>query len=880
MADADLQIDYKSLIQESEFLNAILESIDDGIVACNADGELNLFNKATREFHGLPEKTMPADELADYYGLFKADGVSKMTQEDIPLLRALRGEDVTNVELTIVPKEGQKRTVLCNGRQLKNADGQVMGAVVAMHDISKQRAAEVALEASQRRFESIFNSTFGFIGFLDIDGILLEANQTALDFGGLRAEEVLGRPFWEARWWSLDESSQETLKAAIKRAAGGEFVRYEANVRGSGDVTAFIDFSLRPVTSDAGDVVAIIPEGRDITKQKEAEDRLLRSQQQLERSQEVAKLGYWEWQPGSGELFWSKRLYELYNIDTAEKVDYARFIEAIHPEDRDRIHSVVGKALADKTSFEHTHRVLLPSGELRYIHGSGQIELDEHGNVANLLGTAMDVSRLTQAERSLSVATARFQSAFESAAVGMTIVSKDSTWLELNDAFCNVLGYSRENLLGESLQAITHPDDVPQVIELLDNLLSGAVLSTQFETRYIRSDDSIMHALVDVSSVYVDDKLEYFVGHVLDITETHEERKRKERSEKKFRAIFELQPSAIVYTDSKGRIIETNSSIDHLFGYAPRELIGRSIWVLYQRGIDYLDLVTRARKEAEGTLWQTEVTCLHKDGFEISCELTGRVVDEGERETHIWVFQDISERKRAQEKLEVLNQRLMRSREEERLHIAREIHDQSIQELIAVNYGLAALQRHHEIADVPALTNSVQHLRNDVVAAVKQLRGVISELRPAALEEFGFETALEGFISKLSRQHVQVPDVMLDVTSKSKDFAQPVLICLFRTAQEALNNMVKHAAATEARVTVQIIDDEVHMIIEDNGKGFDVPTDLEALKTKQHYGLAGIEERVKLMQGRLRVRSQSMLGTELSISLPLVSHKGEKDMPR
>ncbi|MEB3831081.1 PAS domain S-box protein [Phormidium sp. CCY1219] len=131
-----------------------------------------------------------------------------------------------------------------------------------------------ALAESQRQFSAIFHQTYQFIGLLTPEGIVLEANQTALDFGGIKAGEVIGKPFWEARWWTGSPETQEQLKQAIARAAAGEFLRYEVEVRGAGNTLTPIDFSLKPIADNTGEVILLIPEGRDITQRKQAETAL------------------------------------------------------------------------------------------------------------------------------------------------------------------------------------------------------------------------------------------------------------------------------------------------------------------------------------------------------------------------------------------------------------------------------------------------------------------------------------------------------------------------------------------------------------------------------------------------------------------------------
>ena len=116
---------------------------------------------------------------------------------------------------------------------------------------------------------------------LSTEGDLLEANQTALEFGGFSMEEIRGKKFWEAPWWSLSQKTVDRLKDALARAARGEFVRYEVDVAGAGNRVLTIDFSLKPVLDDDGRVVMLIPEGRDISERKAFERALATSESQL-----------------------------------------------------------------------------------------------------------------------------------------------------------------------------------------------------------------------------------------------------------------------------------------------------------------------------------------------------------------------------------------------------------------------------------------------------------------------------------------------------------------------------------------------------------------------------------------------------------------------
>ena len=128
-------------INREQFLSVVLDSLSEGVVACNADGELMLFNQATKTFHGLEKQSIPPRDWADYYSLHRADGTT-MSPEEVPLARALAGEKVHDAVMVIAPSSADARTVLCSGGPIHDANGKLLGAVVVMRDISAQIVAE------------------------------------------------------------------------------------------------------------------------------------------------------------------------------------------------------------------------------------------------------------------------------------------------------------------------------------------------------------------------------------------------------------------------------------------------------------------------------------------------------------------------------------------------------------------------------------------------------------------------------------------------------------------------------------------------------------------------------------------------------------------
>ncbi len=187
------------LYNQQAFMEAMLENIEDGIVACDENGMLSLFNRATRLFHGITEEKIPAEQWSEHYSLFQADGTTPMQKEEIPLYRAFNGEHVKNVEMIIAPMIGKARTILASGQVMFDNNYKKIGAVISMHDITERKQTEEKLRNAKEQAESAneakssflsnmshelrtpLNSIMGYTQIIKCDENITEAQKNQLD---------------------------------------------------------------------------------------------------------------------------------------------------------------------------------------------------------------------------------------------------------------------------------------------------------------------------------------------------------------------------------------------------------------------------------------------------------------------------------------------------------------------------------------------------------------------------------------------------------------------------------------------------------------------------------------------------------------------------
>ncbi len=259
-------------------LRAVLASVLDPTVTIDEHGKILLASDSVEGVFGwkpaelvgqnvrllMPEPHSSAHD--DYLANYRRTGITHILNQTREFVVRKKNGEPFEIELSVARADlpGENSPVF----------------VGSFRDISKRKQAERALLESEKRFHAIFDQSFRYVGLLKPDGRLIEVNRAFLDAGGLCKQDVLERPFWEAHWWSHDREEAQRCRQAVARAAAGEFVRYEAAIRGKDEQLLSIDFSLTPISDESGAVVMLIPEGHDTTEFK----RIQRSETQMLRA--------------------------------------------------------------------------------------------------------------------------------------------------------------------------------------------------------------------------------------------------------------------------------------------------------------------------------------------------------------------------------------------------------------------------------------------------------------------------------------------------------------------------------------------------------------------------------------------------------------------
>jgi PAS domain S-box-containing protein len=392
---------YLKLAKKQEFLNAVLDNIRDGIVACDAEGVATVFNPGVRQFHGIVETPVPAEQWPRRFDLYLPDGATLMRKEDVPLYRALRGETVHNAELVIAPKHGTPRRLLVDGRPL-TVDGALVGAVVVMHDVTEQRRHEERLA----HFSAIVNSSQDAIIGMTVDAFITTWNPAAERLFGYMAEEVIGHSI-SVIWPSDKVPEGRSLLDEMKR--GRTIGQFETARRRKDGSVVDVSITLSPIKDGTGRITGASVIVRDITERKRAEKVLRDSEERYRIVAENVDDVIWTADLNLRWTYISPSAERFHGYTAAESMNRT-LDQMLTPASADAAKNAVANAL---TAAAKDDRVLdqavrleveyrCKDGSTKWAEVNVSAVRSSDGSPAGMVGVTRDISGRKQAEQELA----------------------------------------------------------------------------------------------------------------------------------------------------------------------------------------------------------------------------------------------------------------------------------------------------------------------------------------------------------------------------------------------------------------------------------------------------------------------------------------------
>jgi PAS domain S-box-containing protein len=438
-----------------------------------------------------------------------------------------------------------------------------------------------------------------------------------------------------------------------------------------------------------------------------------------------------------------------------------------------------------------------------------------------------------------------------------------------------MLGYQPGELLYRDWQLTVHSQDVEKIVAghkrmLIDGRVEAEVLG-------VRKDNTTFWK--QIVMVKADDEKGQWSGHycfIKDITERKRAEEALSESEAKLEEAQRIAHVGYWENDLDADRITWSEETLRILGLRP----GESYPTLteFREKIHPEDRQIQAEasnraQRGEGP-YDVEYRVIRPDGEVRTLHSVGNVIrdDSGRPRRAFGVVQDVTERRRSEEalreyaqRLQVLSRSVVEVQEEERHHLARELHDEIGQVLSAVSVNLQALKAESDDAGGPRLDESIRIVHH----ATEQVRDLSMDLRPLMLDQLGLVSTIRWYADRQAQRSDFALEFVMD--SSGDRFPADLEIALYRVVQEALTNVCRHADARHVRLELRQSDEEVRLVIHDDGVGFDVAAAQKKGSRGESFGVFGMRERVELFGGQIEIESKSGQGTAIHVRFPIPS---------
>jgi PAS domain S-box-containing protein len=573
------------------------------------------------------------------------------------------------------------------------------------------------------------------------------------------------------------------------------------------------------------------------------------------------------------------------------------WVECVHPVDRQRCQEMFGAAVQARRSFAMEYRVRGFDGEYHWLLDHGVPRTSASGSYLGHIGSCLDITERKAMEAALRASEERYRNVVEAQTDLICRYLPDTTLTFVNNAYCRFFGKTRRALLGTKFLELIPESAVDAARGHVTSLIEAPRVVVN-EHEVLLPDGNVgWQQWVDHAIFDRDEKIIEFQGIGRDITERKRAEEAMRESERRYRTIFQSAAVSILEADISAvkqalarllaqgvmdlrgylaghpefvrwavtsmAILDINATCLKMFGADDRHALLGSfdrIFLPETQQVLTEELVALAEGQSafeSETIVQTlqgkRLNILYTIAFPPPTSVFDSI---------LVTFMDITERRRAQEEIQALAGRLLSAQEEERRWVARELHDDVTQRLAVLAIETGKLER--QLSKGPhVLRRQLQDLHEQIITLSTDVQGLSRKLHPPILEDLGLVDALAAECCRLS-DHGS-PQVVFTNEHVPEVIPRDTALCLYRIAQEALHNILKYARAQEVQVRLTGKREGIQLRLDDDGIGFD----LAYARRKGGLGLASMRERLRLIDGRLAIRTRPGAGTHIDVWVPL-----------
>lgn len=582
------------------------------------------------------------------------------------------------------------------------------------------------------------------------------------------------------------------------------------------------------------------------------------SREQLNLSANAANVGVWSRDIKTGKFRATDTWFRLFEFERDDALQLDDVFDRIHLLDRQIVADAVEAAAKEGRPYDIQFQVTLPNGCSRWLDSRCKVEFT-NGAPAVLRGADFDITEQKMAEESRRNLAAIVESSEDA------ILSKalDGTILTWNAGAEKIFGYSSGQIIGKNIAILSPNERKQEVAKILHDISQGASID-HFQTVRLTRDGKRIDVSITVSPIR--DQHGSILGASViarDITQQKAAEEALRLSEERFRNIADTAPVLIWISGANKLRTYFNKSWLDFRGRTPDEELGDG----WTDGIYHEDLkiCLNAYSAAfdQRKQFSIEFRLRRADGMFRWVHDTGvpRFSADGGFQGYIGSCIDINDRREAKEVLQNLTARLISVQEGERSRVARELHDDLSQSLALLSIQLSGLRK--DVEDPVDSKMKIDRLISQIQKLSSDIHRISHELHPAKLEQLGLESALRGFCHEVAGAHEI--EVEFNAEGISRALPDNVSLCLYRVAQESLQNVVKHSKARSVCVNVVEENGAISLAVTDNGVGFDT----QVKTAKESLGLISMNERLRAVGGTIEIHSGPGFGTEIVVHVPL-----------